>query len=880
MDEDLLISAGLLVELPVAEVTLFFRPAHSQSYYERRMQYQTGEWSATIVPGELSAGGIEYLIVMRTTDGRFYATPTDTPFETPHFVTVKPAGPAGRRFPGSDKVAAAGTVSADILILSPQVGELLAPEDVVIALSLFNADNIDTSSIRIEVDGVDYTDQALITADIISLHPPEMASGLHTVRVYLATIYGISVTPVVWSFGTSSDYVDPEERLAYSGEIGARIASDRIESQVLNISEMTAKAEAGVSWIKSRSSLRLTSRESSYLQPLNRYSTEVEFGNYLKIQAGDFYPLLTPFIMDGKRVRGVGVDLELKWFHFQAVSGTSERQVQHRNRLDNGYYLAGVDQDSTGASIYTLDRNGYTFKRQVNAYRLALDIKSKYNIGLAVLKSKDVISSVDKFIAGGVFSIDSTNTGGISTVPYQNYTYDEFASAISGSGAKLNFADLNWGGDSPEENLVAGLELGGAFDDDRLRVEANWYISLRNRNIWEGTMTRAQMDTALDDSLDGLIGVQYDEFGLIVGKPLMIDTLKIFDPVKYENIFTININMVPLLPFDYFAYEDAPLRAILNMPSTAYNLKIRGNYFKNNFSAEYRQVGPEYVSFGNPYLTSNIREFILADRVLLLDNKLLINGSYKYQSNRILSTTVDPYRTNTMQANITLAPGPDVPSITVNFQSMAKSNVMAGSDTVGTSESDVRESTLTRNSLMSINFPFRLSGMTSNLVVNRYQIDNFDLLADERRYDFVFNSTDSRSMALTLTSKFTNIPLRTIINLSQTTLNAAGFDYNWIIIGFRGMYSVNEDKTRINAGLNYLRSSGFTIANVYNTTTGMEYYLLKNLLLAGTFQFQIAHTPSWKNDKADNDGNGKTDEFLEAVKLNSSSINLTVNYRF
>jgi len=878
--EDLNISVGLLQDMSVSDVTLFFRKANTNSYHERQMEYRGGVWYAIIEASELATEGLEYLIVLRTLNGGYYASPDNSPFESPHFVPVKTKISQGRHFLDSDKLAKVKTIDADILILSPQSGELLAPDEVVIALSLFNAPPIDTASIRIEIDGIDYTAQAELSSEIISLYPDEIEPGLHTIRAYMSTIYGMQIKPVVWSFATSTGYINVDEQLAYSGEIISRLSSDRIESQVLNVAEITAKSEVGLSWVKAKTNFRLTNRESPYLQPMNRYNTEINIGDYLTVNAGDFFPSHSSFVLDGKRVRGIGVDLHLRWFRFQYANGTINRAVQHQDQVNEGYYLKEVRRDSLGNRIYVLDRTGYTFTRKMSAYRLSVDFLSRYHIGLSILKSKDIINSVDKLISGGTFSIDSTNSGAVAAVPYQTYTYKGFSSALAAAGAQMEFSDLNWGGNSPEENILAGFEYSSVHDEQRLRIDANWYISMQNRNIWEGTMSRTEMDTALDDSLDGLIGVQYDEYGLATSSSLMIDTTKIPDPTKYSDFFTININMVPLLPFDYLAYQEHPLSSIINMPSTAYNFRVRGYYFNNNLSAEYRQIGPEYHSFGNPYMMNNTREIILSDRVLLMDNKLLFNGSYKYQSNKILKTAVDPYRTSTLLANITLAPGPEVPSFTMNFQSITKNNTADGLNSLVTDGLDQRENTLTRNSLMSINFPFNMGMMKNNLVINRYQVNNFDLVEDRADDDSTFNATDSRSIALNLTSHFTDIPLKTTLSFNQTNLITAYADFTWTVIGIQGSYSILDERARISGIFNYLNSSGSTLIKVFNTQVGGEYNIKKNLVLNGMLHIQFSHTPEWKDDGLDNDGNGKSDEFLETLKLNSSTFNLTINYRF
>ena len=68
-------------------------------------------------------------------------------------------------------------------------------------------------------------------------------------------------------------------------------------------------------------------------------------------------------------------------------------------------------------------------------------------------------------------------------------------------------------GQKPLDNLLLGFNVGTAFDNKRLKLDFNWDMSLFNRDIWDGAMSRAALDTIADDSLDGWIGVQYDSLG-------------------------------------------------------------------------------------------------------------------------------------------------------------------------------------------------------------------------------------------------------------------------------------------------------------------------------------------------------------------------------
>ena len=90
-----------------------------------------------------------------------------------------------------------------------------------------------------------------------------------------------------------------------------------------------------------------------------------------------------------------------------------------------------------------------------------------------------------------------------------------------------------------ERNLWGIVRYFENFDFD-------WNISLYNRNTWGGALSKTGLDTALDDSLDGFIGLQYDQ----AGRPIdgNISTIKtndiIIDPLDFKDIFIINTNLV------------------------------------------------------------------------------------------------------------------------------------------------------------------------------------------------------------------------------------------------------------------------------------------------------------------------------------------------
>ena len=338
--------------------------------------------------------------------------------------------------------------------------------------------------------------------------------------------------------------------------------------------------------------------------------------------------------------------------------------------------------------------------------RFSGELFSKVKFGLHYLKAKDEIGSINNTIDNyGTFYVDSSASSGLLIdIPTGNYTYDEFLLVAQNNNALVDLGDTKWNYRDPEDNLVIGFDLGTIMDKRRLDFNFTWNVSFFNRDIWDGPMSLSEMDLALDDSLDGIIGRQYDDNGIVINGGL-IETKDLPDPLGFSDLFTVNINMTPLVPIDAMSFDEHPIASIVNMPSSAFNMKLAGNYPLSKFVVEYRQVGPEFVSLGNPFLASNIREFLLTNRMALLDAKLMLTTGFKHRDNKILETVANPLNTNTVTMNLSFLPGAGAPSYVLNIQSISKNNEKEDLDKVGDSFVDNRDDNRATNILLSLNYP-------------------------------------------------------------------------------------------------------------------------------------------------------------------------------
>ena len=880
--ESVTLIASLFSDARVLEAKLFIRETNSLKFTEEELDFSGSNWKFTVPSDRVTQAGLEYAIIFRLDDGSTIAFPRGDPLKNPYNLVIGPPRQSDRSFERRESffIDAVDFESKDFLVLSPEPGSIVIPGDEVIAVSFFNIPDIDTTSIRITLDGVDLTPMASIGGGIISLLPGELNSGPHSIIVESRTKYNEQIRPLTWIFNTAAGEWSIMDEISYNGKLDGRLSSQASEAQVVNYSEVNGKFNADFNWAGFKGSVRLNTRDNPHVQPLNRFSGNLFFGKYLNIYTGDYYPSISPFLIDGRRVRGMGIDIDLKWVRFQSVGGELNRPVQRKFGVDGGLVLmknqTAIDS-VTGNPVFYLERSGYTFTRNITAMRLSSELFSRFKLGVHYLKARDDVGSVnvdmEKMDAYGTFYVDSTAYAGYSiNIPTKNYTYKKFSEVVQENGGLVNLSDSKWSYRNPEDNLVVGFDLGTIMDKRRLDFNFTWNMSLFNRDIWDGPMSLEEMDIALDDSVDGIIGRQYDDNGIVIQGGL-VEIADLPDPLALRDLFTININMTPLVPIDAINYDEHPIATVVNMPSAAFNIKLAGNYPLSKFILEYRQVGPEFVSLGNPFLASNIREFILLNRIThLFDSKLLITTGFKHRDNKILKYVANPTNSNTITLNLSFLPGAGTPSYVFNFQSIGKNNEKEELDKVGESDVDNRQDTRTTNMLLSINYPLTYRSIKHNFVLNYNSMKNTDKLANDRTEGYFFPGSDSKSVTLSLASRFQS-PLRTMLNVSFMDLLIPSLDsqgnvikntITWKTLGVNGRYALQENKINLTGGLSYVKNESLaTVSSVIDLRGGADYRMRQNLSLSCSGQLQIV-----------------VNETAKETKLNTSGILMSFRYNF
>ena len=641
--------------------------------------------------GELSgenigAPGIEYVIVVSLKDGGLLAFPaSEDPLSNPQFVPVdEPSLTDGPRGDSENM--------GELIILTPDPGEIFPFGDpMIVAVSLFNLENVDINTIRVVFDNVDVTAYSLVTTDLITYKPDALSAGKHSVFIEVSNIYGVRLASSSWNFNIRSQAqqifdlkVNGNLNLSHRedlinislSQIDSIIGTDTVSVPVYtpstqSVSRADFSTNINFDWAKIKIFGNLTTKEDSTRQPQNRYGIKIRT-SWLKYAYGDETPMMNRLALWGKRVRGHNIDLRFKWFNLHVVTGQTARAV-----------TGSASFDSTSSEW---KRSGYSFERGIFAVRPSFGSGKNFQLGFFFVHTRDSVNSVIQrpgWWDETTFSEVLTSEMGPINVPFGPESF-----MLGDSVYNLNYR-LN--GSNPEDNVVVGSDLELAFDDHRFVMDGSFAFSLYNRNIIDGALTRSELDTfgllqdttfddhigsgSMGDEIDGeKIGIPFstlDDKISGLGLDFLLTDGK-FDPANMENFFILNENMS--LPIDLEA------TGLGMLPTIAMHFGTKLNYYGNFVHIDYHHVGPGYKALGNPVLRLDGKGWNgwkVSDKIRMLNNMLYLNLGYESYKNNTASqdAILDPrLAQNAFSGGITLNPGRGLPTITTNVKFFTRDN--------------------------------------------------------------------------------------------------------------------------------------------------------------------------------------------------------------
>ena len=777
---------------PATELKVLYRQRGSQSYKEFSMFESSGFWSAIIPGSEVTDAGLEYLIIAELQGGGQLAYPENDPYDQPVFIPTLIVKAAELQEAAQMRGAAAGS---NMIILSPEANSRTKAEETLIAVSLFYNDDIYLSSIAIYLNGINVTESSIISEELITYVPEEIEPGIKTVIIEASDLSGEPLIPLQWDFRVVSDKQRTESRFKISGKAFVDSRGDKIQGQTDDVTTSRLSFRGNYDFVNYRGLAYVTSKESKLLQPKNRFMFGLNT-KYLTVNFGDLNPNVTPLTIYGKRVRGIEGNLELGYFNLHAVYGELEREIPAKIDLVTGEVLRGG-----------------TFRRTLLAVRPSFGPNRSLQWGLTFAQARD-----DSLIS--INLPDRINPPGVSLLSGRPTRFD-----YSISDTEKVFVDL---GRTPQDNMLIGTDIFFRRDNNRFIIEGEAAFSLLARDITGGPFTKEELDTLIDDVVDGKIG----------------DDKIPFDPASLKSIFIINQSIIPLDP--------------TGLNSLTYNAGLKLSYFKQFIRANYRFVGSEYNSLANPFIRKDIKGFDISDRIRMLSNKFIVSLRFERLENNLAENKENTTTTTSFDGGISIYPGRDMPRISLNVRNYLRDNgldlktfTIIDTITGQIDTTDRREENATVTSTFSIGYDVEALGYKHKLNLNVSNSERTDEFREDRDSSFTSSEFSSTQIALVVNTEY-NFPLTTQVQFLTNNNESAGLsDFTYTVFGVGGKYLMLNKKLELNANLKYSTTSGTIEFKETRLGGGARYYITPKQSILGSAEFA---------NRVQSAGEGKPDE--------------------
>lgn len=778
----------------IQDAILYYRYGGETSYRQQNARFSQGVFTASIRPEDESATSLEYYFTVELTGGERISYPADAPESgEPVMVDIVEAG-------DQTEVVSDPIEGLDFTILSPQPGELLANDDVMLSITLFYEEGvIDTSNSSFEFvfDGEDVTGKSYASNYFFSYSPEKVGSDRHTVALRLNTGDQQKVI-AEWNFST----VDPNSRILAEEtgeqpwiptgqvELSARnqvIAGDNNDALRGNV-----RLSGGKDDIRYTAYGLLTTQESSRLQPQNRYGAELYVGEWLELQGGHIYPTLSRLTIAGRRVQGVnaGVHLLNSGINLQFMAGQVNRSISNLYQtINTDVRLFNGTPVDTSYTLSFQEGGVGTHQREIYGGRLGFGRGQPVEWGLSVMKVEDDTASINSISNFNDLTQIEPSLASSLTQSQRN--------DLANNPNKLNVD----GNPIPQGNLVTGTDLKVNLFDNKVRFRSEGAISLLNEDISNGPLTS-----------DNDLGLDIDS-----------DVEDLLDQLSW--LIVINENM-STLPFRFDVQGDeTEVDPFFPVGILASESELSLNYFDNNFRLHYRWIGPDYRSLGNSTIRRDVAGITATDRFRLMKNRLYVTLGFESLQDNLTGVKDATTDTRTLRSNFSWYPiSRDLPRVSLGLMYRNRDNgVTRVNPFVGSSLDAVavRNFTITSGDTLVTANPKLTNTFQISTSVSQ-QFDLFDITHDaslgfsvlSTNDDFFrFGDTNNNSLSLNVTSRLRTLPLNTHVGISINNTETLGGLSESDIFGVNvgGTLFLMDDQLQVNGTL------AFTNNNITST---------------------------------------------------------------
>ncbi len=276
----------------------------------------------------------------------------------------------------------------------PRDGSRISSDEFYVAVSLRAGYSVDPSSVTLELDGKDISDHLRVnSASITAVVTSSLKKGIHTLELTGRGENGHHWQPLKWSFSVDGPLGDADvvvaesptttssgrDRMSFTGSALVSTRNASLSGNKLLKQEPLSTQTLGVDIVGSYKSLtfpirlQLTTNESAFLQPRNRFLVGVE-SSYGALHLGDTNPELNELMGLRSRTRGVLVKMNASFLHLQVSRGQLAR---------------GVDQLSSFVGGPGIGTTNGVYTRNITSVRLGFGNPNSVLFSLSGMRATD-----------------------------------------------------------------------------------------------------------------------------------------------------------------------------------------------------------------------------------------------------------------------------------------------------------------------------------------------------------------------------------------------------------------------------------------------------------------------------------------------------------
>ena len=440
----------------IVKSEIYFKTDNQIAYIkENLIRSSDSYFNFSLSPDLILGEYISYYFVFQLSNDEYITLPPINPHENPYSVKV-----VHNDFNDDITNSEQDYIKADYEIIAPLNNQKLFKDDIIVSLSYFKIKNLRLDKIKVFINNIDNTSFATIRKSNLFMIPRGLSEGKHEIRVELENINGAKYKPIIWNFYVYDKSMIPNFEI--NGRFWNNYISNEIDDETSYNNTSNLNFTINSDMFKISTKLKKSSLESDLYQPYDRYYMKLDFNDNFNLEYGDFYPMLNDFLLNGKRVRGTGLNLNMKWFQLNILNGDFERAIQgdpfNNALVISDYYPCTLDEvegDCLFDYAFDISRNNYVFQKEVKGLSFNLGkITNGFNWGLNLLKVKDNVNSVQ-----------STFDTALIEIPYNMEPFSEYNSS--------ECLDVNEDNECTEEDLL--IENGEVFINNNPAAASTTY---------------------------------------------------------------------------------------------------------------------------------------------------------------------------------------------------------------------------------------------------------------------------------------------------------------------------------------------------------------------------------------------------------------------